>query len=239
MRINSIFRSVDGEVNYYGQGAITTFIRMQGCNLRCSYCDSLQAVGKHAGVKMSHADIMANLRRLKAQKVTITGGEPLIQQDDLAGLMYLLKQKRYKVTIETNGSFEPLYNIIDPEAGVECLPSYVVDYKLLSSGVPPEDMVLPFFASLRKQDFIKFVIKDKRDYRQARDILNEIRHKRESQATMAMGPVHGELSVDKLIEWLVGDNLSDVVINTQIHKYLWPEGEPGDNSFSRKPVQKV
>jgi 7-carboxy-7-deazaguanine synthase len=171
MLINNIFNSIDGEVNHFGQGMLTTFIRLQGCNLRCSYCDTPQAQNKDefpfkdtratggpVPYKLTPSEIAQEVKKLYCGKVTITGGEPLEQRKDLIRLVSILNKTfgyDVPITIETNGS-KSLFNISD-------LASWVVDYKLESSGMN-DAMNEQAFAFLGPKDTVKFVIKDKTDF---------------------------------------------------------------------------
>ena len=109
IKINEIFTSIDGEVNRYGQGGLTTFIRLAGCNLQCSYCDTKQAQAMDTGVDMTIDEIT---ERIEVSKVTITGGEPLCQKDELIELINSLCFTDIRVTVETNGSLIIPYKAI-------------------------------------------------------------------------------------------------------------------------------
>ena len=137
LHINSVFLSLDGEVNTFHQGCITTFIRLAGCNLTqyggCTWCDSKQAQ------KESDTDkILTTPKQIKrfytrlikpigAPKITITGGEPFMQEEGLSALLDVILNDKMKVTVETNGSIKPQIHHFNPYIG------YIVDYKLPSS----------------------------------------------------------------------------------------------------------
>lgn len=108
MKIHSIFPSIDGEVNLYHQGRLAVFIRFSGCNCRCFYCDTKYAWDINSGAEMTVEEVMRAVRKFGIKKVTITGGEPLLRQDELFELTRKLYRDNYEVSIETNGSL-PLY----------------------------------------------------------------------------------------------------------------------------------
>ena len=209
MRVFSIFLSVDGETNLWGQGRFSTFIRLAGCNLACSYCDTQRARPLDAGNEMLVEDIMKDVHTLGCKKITITGGEPLLQSEELKDLIEALWFSGHHISVETNGSFAPTLRFVG---------SWVMDYKLPSSGMQ-KHMVDEYFGFLGTNDYVKFVIQDEKDYREAclvRKRLGEVG----CEATFAFGVVFGRLSPKVLIEWLKRDGILDVQINTQLHKLL-------------------
>jgi 7-carboxy-7-deazaguanine synthase len=215
LNINEIFLSIDGEVNHCHQGAFTTFVRVSGCNLRCKYCDTERAWEMDSGRNMATEEIVEKIESLKCNKVTITGGEPLWKIGGIQDLVHKLlwAKERYNISIETNGSFPIFDHVISGQL------TYVMDYKLPSSGMMDRMMDLREFAKLSYFDFIKFVIIDRRDYEIAKSIKGQIQ-KRGGQARFAFSPVHGIMDGRQLIEWCKEDRLLDVIINLQLHKIL-------------------
>ena len=118
IKINEIFASVDGEVNLFHQGCLSTFIRFQGCPLSCSWCDTDYARGE-GGRWMTIEEIIQDIESLGIAKVTITGGEPLAQRGGFLELLRNLKALRYKISVETSGAFQP-------EGSPDC---WVIDWK--------------------------------------------------------------------------------------------------------------
>jgi len=210
MRIYSIFSSIDGEANAYHQGRIATFIRFAGCNLECTYCDTPYARSFTAGNEMSAEDVIREVRKYPSDKLTITGGEPLAQTDAVFELTRRLYRLDYKVSIETNGSYHPI------GFGVG---SWVVDYKLPSSGCQ-HFMVDTVFCALRRNDFVKFVIQTAEDFREA----NRKKLEFESKGCLAQF-VYSPCDLDpsSLVKWIQVAGLSDVILNLQIHKIIWPD----------------
>lgn len=164
MNINEIFTSLSGEPDgFSNQGGLATFVRLQGCNLDCIWCDTKRATLINTGYNMSVEEVA---KQCTDKHVIITGGEPLLQAEEVAQLVELLcpgGRKDHLITVETNGSV-PL-NLEAVRTRFETL-RYVVDYKLDSSGMNSA-MIKEVFDSLSNLDVIKFVIKDLQDYRQA------------------------------------------------------------------------
>ena len=210
MKIYSIFPSIDGEVSEFHQGRLTTFIRVSGCNLRCSYCDTKYALSMDSGIDMNVDEVMEKVKDIGISKVTITGGEPLLQAEELFRLTADLTRQGYEISIETNGSF-PLYGY-----GVG---SWVVDYKLASSG-EQDKMKMDIFRGLRSVDFVKFVIADRQDFNEAISVKKMLQSRLTYQAKFAFSPVYGGMDVNILINWLLEEEVYDAIINVQLHKLL-------------------
>lgn len=208
MKIYSIFPSIDGEVNSYHQGVVSTFIRFSGCQLSCSYCDTRYALKISDGKEMSLDEIMEEVEKIGIRKITITGGEPLLQKDDFFHLTKRLWHDKYKFTVETNGSISLV------GYGVS---SWIVDYKLPSSGeyLSMKDEI---FFDLRANDFVKFVIKNRNDYNTALDAMDKFRDKG-CQAKFAFSPMFGEIDTEDLVNWMVEDRI-DAILNLQLHKII-------------------
>lgn len=225
MRVHSIFLSMDGEVNHYGQGRPSTFLRLAGCNQACTYCDVPDAQSPQAGKEMSIKEIVNAVVKLECPKVTITGGEPLVQQDFIELLFQLYINHLTSshgvaaITVETNGSLRlplkspPKYPISFPRGyGVH----YVVDYKLPSAGLNPEKINKVKYHELRDTDWIKFVIADQMDYEIAKEFIRSGKF----AAKLAMSPLHDFLAPRTLLEWMLRDRLWEVTLNLQLHKYI-------------------
>lgn len=154
MKIHSIFSSINGEVSALGQGSLCTFIRLQGCNLRCIYCDTKKAQNEKAGTNLSEKIIYKKVQKLGIKNITITGGEPFLQNDDLLNLVKILED--YTISIETNGSLS-----IPRWGGF--VQSIIADWKLPSSGMS-HLMHIDNFQNLESRDYIKFVVANKKDF---------------------------------------------------------------------------
>ena len=215
LNINEIFTSIDGEVNPWGQGTLTTFIRLQNCNLSCSYCDTLHAQDNRQMYSLSVRDIYEIVK--DSEKVTITGGEPLLQPG-IFPFIHFLTYKGIKVSVETNGSQEiPI--CFDNKKKL----SWIIDYKLDAK----EQMLDTNFRNARKQDWIKFVIRDEKDLSEAIEIIEKLDLK---IPKIAFSPVMDKDSIHQA-EWLASEiikrKLWNVVFNLQIHKLIWPGKSEG------------
>lgn len=218
MKVYSIFNSIDGEVNLWGQGHFSTFIRLAGCNFEkrpCKYCDTKYAQSKDSGKEMSIEQIVEEVEKIGCKKVTITGGEPLLQGEEVRKLTRKLWFAKHHTSIETNGSFPLLRGVF--------VGSWVIDWKLTGSGMG-EYMKVEHFTPLSANDFVKFVILDKPDYEEAKLVCSILR-KKGCGATFAFSPVRNILNPSELIDWMKRDRLFEVIINLQLHKYIWIKGE--------------
>jgi len=225
LNIAEIFRSIDGEVNLWGQGCLTTFIRLQGCNLftsnnsksQCPYCDTKYAQDQNKKMyKMSVEDIVA---LIPEGKVTITGGEPLLQ-NKTHNLIIALLNKGHKVSVETNGSLPIPRTIINDN-----LLSWIIDYKLHAQG----EMYINNFWNATSQDWIKFVIETPSDFQKAIDISEALKGGG-CKAKIAFSPVMKNNDIwpaQWLVEKIIEKGLNDVVFNLQIHKLIWPKKKEG------------
>ena len=218
LRVVSIFTSIDGEVSGYGQGRVSTFIRLAGCNLRCSYCDTFWAQDKMAGEEMEIDKILA---QVKTRKITITGGEPLLQQVGLQKLLQRLFCLSYLVTIETNGSID----ISEELRWGSKWPRFVIDYKLPGSGMTSQ-MHPETFYHLTKKDVVKFVVACMGDYVEAKAKMIDIQD-HGCNPRFAFSPVWGRMDPKALAEAMIDDKL-EAIFSLQIHKVLWPDVKKGE-----------
>ncbi len=200
--VREIYTSIDGEINCAGQGMPTTFIRLGGCNLDCPYCDTDHSADRSKEMSIEHICSQVNTR-----KVTITGGEPLLQ--NIYSLVFHLFDRGHFTSIETNGTVE-----IDPVfKDVAC---FVVDYKLHD----PESFVRHNLALLDFADYLKIPIANKEDFVQAVNFLNSSVHYGEQSFHLAFSPIHKELDPVTLFGWMMEAGLDTVVLNIQLHKYI-------------------
>jgi 7-carboxy-7-deazaguanine synthase len=210
MRVFSIFQSIDGEVSSPNQGIPSTFLRLSGCSLRCSYCDIPEAQDPKAGQEMTVDEVVQIIRRYECPKITITGGEPLLQEDEIHILLNRLFPYGHKISIETNGtiSTERFRNLRKPNPDI-CL---VVDYKFQQSD--------PYaFAFLQDWDWVKIVVGGREDFDEARRVFEWMRELG-CKARFALSPIHETLSGKMLAGWILDAKMWDVTLNCQIHKFL-------------------
>jgi len=205
LTINEIFHSIQGESSYAGRPCV--FVRLTACDLRCRWCDTPYAF--HEGRKMSVDDVVADVEARGCQTVEVTGGEPLLQPD-VYPLMQRLVDSGKTVLIETGGH----RSIADIPSGV----IRIMDVKCPGSGESGKND-WSNIAHLTKQDEVKFVIADRRDYDFAREIVAREDLAAKVNAVL-FSPVHGELDPKQLAEWVIADRL-DVRVQLQVHKYIW------------------
>lgn len=232
MRIAEIFLSFDGEVNFWGQGTPSVFVRMAGCPLSCNYCDTKQWKSLQSGTNVSIPEVIKEVVKLekaflsdaKFKKVTITGGEPLLQYFQFWELVKKLDQLQWNISVETNGSMPLLPLDGNPDSSeVDC---WVVDYKLPSSGMMEYMMPIECFGILTRKDFVKFIIQNPEDLKTAFKIQQSIQDNTKCQARFAYSPVWDKVNIRELAENLRQSHpeiLGNCILNYQLHK-LW--GDP-------------
>ena len=212
MQVHSIFNSISGECGDIPQGAWVTFIRLDGCNLRCRYCDTVVTqVGNHHR-ELTVEDVFEEVELLcSSKRVVITGGEPLLQEKELIRLTARLKEWGAFIQVETNGSLVPSIPQLDL---VDC---WVVDFKTYGSGMTHEMLWPKDLLKFPDGSFLKFVITDKNDYRQAvRQLVmvQEIQSPRQFRFAFSACP---PLNHATLFEWMLKDSIP-ALFNVQIHK---------------------
>lgn len=239
LKVQSIFASIDGEVNAYdGAGQVSTFIRLHSCNLRCTYCDTKYAQGQceTLGQTWKKMEIHEIIDQMINQKVTLTGGEPLFQGGEVASLIALLISKGHDVTVETNGSIPLMryglcYYPRDRE-GHRGSVRFVMDYKLPSSGME-DKMCLDNFHLLKPQDVIKFVVSDTADWFRVRDVVHT--YCLTCLARIVVSPAVSIVDGHTNLTWAVtlanllvkepmwaGHSGPEAQYSLQLHKILWP-----------------
>jgi len=209
LKVTEIYTSIQGETTFAGFPC--TFVRLAGCNLRCSWCDTAYAWS--GGESLDRREIIRRLRD-GPSLVTVTGGEPLLQAETPALVADLLREG-FTVLVETNGTLpvEPL----DPD----CV--RILDIKPPSSGYCDRtrwsnlDHLLPW-------DEVKIVIADREDYSWALEVIRtrEICRK----VVVNFSAAHGRLAPAELARWVLEDGI-EVRVNLQLHRVLWPGEERG------------
>lgn len=206
LRITEIFYSLQGETRRVGLP--TVFVRLTGCPLRCTYCDTAYAFT--GGETVSIASVLEQVASHRPRYVTVTGGEPLAQKNCI-GLLKALCDAGYEVSLETGGAMD----ISEVDARV----MRVVDIKTPGSGEQGKNR-WENLALLAAHDELKFVLCDEADYLWARDIME--RHQLANRCTILFSPVHGSMNPTHLAEWILRDNLP-VRLQVQLHKLLWQD----------------
>lgn len=228
MKIHSIFQSINGEVCGSHQGSICTFIRFQGCNLRCSFCDTpdTQAVGY--GTDMNQREIIETVQELPipTRNVTITGGEPFLQKG-IDKLILKLLNLNFNITIETNGSIKvplSLTNCKYSFANAQSL-AIVMDYKPFNCYGSSLDLT-KYWELFKKaayqlsaNDWVKYPIRNKKDFYDALTTKYWLESKSKSSARTAFSAIK-PLSPRKLLSWLIEEEVGDFVLNVQLHKVI-------------------
>ncbi len=182
LRVNEIFKSIQGESTYAGIPCV--FVRLTGCNLRCSYCDTTYAYEE--GRNMTISEIINKIEDYSCKNVCITGGEPLLQ-NNVYKLINLLKSKSYRIFVETNGAMN-----------IDLLPGNIIrvmDVKCPDSGMNKE-MDWRNLERLRGDDEIKFVMSSKKDYEWAKRIVRK--HNLQDKTNVLFGSAYGKLKPKSL-----------------------------------------
>jgi len=220
MQITEIYKSLQGESTYAGLPCV--FVRLTGCNLRCSWCDTEYSF--YGGKKMTPEQVFDAVERLSPRGgyVEITGGEPMLQERELVPLMQRLLDSEYKVLLETSGE-RPLERV--PAAVVK-----IVDVKCPGSD-EGDSFRMENLATLAANDEVKFVISDRHDYEFARDFtaqyalagrVNALLFSPafSKEASGARDASNCLLDPQQLAEWMLEDYVP-ARLGLQIHKLIW------------------
>lgn len=211
IRLTEIYQSIQGESSFVGKRCI--FVRLTGCNLRCSYCDTEYSF--YGGKNHSIGDILNIINDFNCNLVEITGGEPLLQ-NGVFSLMTSLCDKGNTVLIETSGNRD--ISMIDPRVHI------IMDLKTPSSGESHNNRY-ENIKHLKTKDEVKFVIGSEEDYVWSRDKL--ISEKlNEFCGNVIFSPVFAQLEYSEIVDWIVRDGL-DVTFQLQLHKFIWDPTEKG------------
>jgi len=226
LQVTEIYKSLQGESTHAGLPCV--FVRLTGCNLRCSWCDS--EFSFYGGYKMTLQEVLGEVARLSPTGglVEITGGEPMLQEREVIPLMEQLLDADYQVLLETSG-----------ERALTRVPKQVikiVDVKCPHSGAP-DTFAMENLKALQRHDELKFVISDRVDYEFARDFVAE--HELvgrvhailfspafEKTASGARDTSHCQLDPQQLSEWILEDNVP-ARLSLQIHKLIWDPAAKG------------
>jgi 7-carboxy-7-deazaguanine synthase len=211
MKINEIFYSIQGESSYAGLPC--AFIRLTGCNLRCTYCDTQYAFEE--GSEMSIAAILQAIAEFPTRLVLVTGGEPMLQQS-VHELFEDLLHRGYTVLLETGGQVSL--------AGVDLRVHKIVDFKCPSSGMELRNDYNNV-QYLTQQDEVKFVVGDRQDFNWACDLVR--RYEITSRVgSVIFSPVHLKLSYMDLAAWVLNCGIS-ARLQIQLHRIIWPDVKRG------------
>lgn len=204
LRLTEIFYSLQGEASR--AGLPTVFVRLTGCPLRCTWCDTTYSFT--GGEPASIESVLAEVGKYPARQVCVTGGEPLSQKDCLP-LLTALCDAGYDVSLETSGAID----VADVDARV----ARIMDLKAPDSGESARNR-WENLAVLNRRDELKIVIASRSDYEWARDVLRERQLAR--ICPVLFSPAQGLIEPQSLAEWILQDGL-DVRFQLQLHKLLW------------------
>lgn len=215
MNVIELFSSIDGEGKR--QGFLTTFLRLHDCNIRCSYCDTLYSYGPESTFESMSVQAVADvIEQLENHRITVTGGEPLLQEPAIIELIDELTRRnaRYDFNIETNGTIIPSFHRDNVW--------FTYDYKTPSS-LSEDAMNLDIFKVATPADIIKFVVGSMQDL----DRMDEILKTYPTEAQIFVSPVWGNIEGATIIDYMKAHNWQNVRFQLQIHKFIWDPDAKG------------
>ena len=202
--INEIFYSIQGETSR--SGFPTTFVRLTGCPLRCSYCDTEYAFKN--GSKMSFNEIGSAIKKNDSKYITVTGGEPLAQNDVIPFLKYLCDMN-YSVSIETSNAYD--ISAIDSRVSI------ILDVKTPAS-LESDKNLISNYKKLKPIDEIKFVICNLDDFNWARDYISL--HNLDILCPILFSPSYDDMPISELADLILKYSVN-VRLQAQLHKTIW------------------
>ena len=206
MKVNEIFYSIQGESSY--AGLPFAFIRLTGCNLRCTYCDTAYAFDE--GAEMPIADILRKVEEYPARHVLVTGGEPMLQEN-VHELFRRLLERGYTVLVETGGQV----SLADVDPRIH----KIMDFKCPSSGMEARNLY-ENVRYLTRNDEVKFVVADRPDFDWPCEVIR--RYDLTSRVSnILFSPVHSKLPLPDLAEWVMRCGIP-TRMQVQLHKIIWP-----------------
>ena len=213
MLINEIFTSIEGEG--IRMGYPVTFIRLYGCNLNCSYCDTRYSCEGQAGTEMNVSEVIEKVKEAGVERITLTGGEPLIHKN-AEELVDGLVNEGFEVNIETNGSVD-IYPYIKKENVI-----ITMDYKSISSGENSK-MNPANLRYLRNQDVLKFVVGNKEDLNDMKRIIEIY----SPSCNIFVSPIFTKIELSDIVDYIKDNKLNDCRIQVQLHKIIWEPSKRG------------
>lgn len=216
LRVTEIFHSIQGESTWIGSPC--TFVRLTGCPLRCAWCDTEYSF--YGGERMSLDEIVEEVRKIDTPLVEITGGEPLVHPNAFT-LARRLVDEGHTVLVETSGAMD--VSALDPRV------HKIMDLKCPGSGEEKKNL-WSNLAHLTERDEVKFVVRDRRDYEWAREVIRkrglDERVRSGSLKALLISPVWDELDLEQLAGWILEDGLP-VRYQLQLHKLIWDPEKRG------------
>lgn len=246
MNVIEIFSSIDGEGSR--QGLLTTFLRLHDCNIRCSYCDTTYSYGiDSVFTEMTAAEVANVIESFGNHRITITGGEPLLQEAAVVELIDELNRRNVQtmqdntsgqigstciIDIDKFDKREMLNNSLydfNIETNGTIVPSFqrenvwfTYDYKTPSS-LAEESMNIDIFKAATERDLIKFVVGSLEDL----DCMRRIIDQYPTAAQICVSPVWGQIEAVSIIDYMKAYNLQNVRFQLQIHKFVWDPDAKG------------
>ncbi len=208
LNVSEIFFSIQGESTYAGLPSI--FIRLAGCNLSCSWCDTEYARESGEGKELTLDEIMSEIGKFPCRLVEVTGGEPL-HQEETAELLEKLLASGYEVLLETNGAID--LRPVNREV------RKIIDIKCPSSG-HENSFLMENLDTITEKDEVKFVIADRNDYDFAKGSVEK--HFKGKRSPILFSPVSPDMNPQELARWILRDGLT-VRLQLQLHRLIWGE----------------
>ena len=215
MQVIEKFVSINGEG--LKQGELALFIRFANCNLRCSYCDTKYSFLNPEYKDESIDELVDYAKKMNVKNITLTGGEPLIQED-IKELMIRLSKEGFNIEIETNGSISIKEFLNIPNV------SFTLDYKLPIS-LMEKKMDLDNYNYVTKKDSIKFVCGTNEDLNKAKEIM--LKYDLINKSNCLLSPVFELIKLTDMVDFLINNNLNGVRLCLQIHKIIWDPDKRG------------
>jgi len=212
------FISVNGEGPLSGQ--LVVFIRFAGCNLNCSYCDTTWANKKDVCYDlMTSVDIYNYIKSTDIKNVTLTGGEPLLQEGIIELLEVMSIDKSIHIEIETNGSIP-----LEKFSSIKNPPSFTMDYKLPSSNMENK-MNLNNYKYLSYKDTVKFVAGSINDLQKTKFIIDK--YDLADRTNVYISPVFGKIELEDIVEFMKCNKMNGINLQMQLHKIIWDPNKRG------------
>lgn len=206
------FVSINGEAKCAGE--LACFIRFAGCNLACSYCDTMWANKKDVSYELMTADDIYNyIKESRVKNVTLTGGEPLIQDNIRELIERLAEDESLRIELETNGSVN-----VSSFRGIGKNVTFTIDYKLPGSGMS-DRMCLDNFKEVTMNDSVKFVVSNENDLIRAKEIIKE--YDLERKTVVYISSAFNEIKPKDIVTFMIDNNMNNIRLQLQMHKYIW------------------
>lgn len=233
LQVVEIFNSISGEG--ISTGEIVTFVRVEGCNLRCSYCDTRYSYQGDNYELLTPSEILEKVESFGTDKIICTGGEPLVEGTAKRYLPLFLAAQGYQVRVESNGSW-PIYKKGEIEKfatgqGIDL--SYTLDVKCPSSGMAQSNYFANF-AKLKAGDELKFVVSNQRDLDYSLRVINKHKDSLSREGIVInFSPAFSKIEPEEIVEFLqehqsyFKENNLETRLSMQLHKVIWDPEEKG------------